>query len=84
MTAPADPANPVVDGSGVRFYVVIAPEIERLTHRVNVALSEKRENVRLKARQIRHGSKNLKDIVDGTVRQTIAGPDRSRHQPMMA
>ena len=47
---PTDPTNPVVDGGGVRFHVVIAREIERLAHRVNVSLREERENVRVKAR----------------------------------
>jgi hypothetical protein len=57
----------------VRFHVVVAPEIERLAHGVNVSLSEKREDVALKARSIGHESKYLKNIVDGTVR--LAGPD---------
>ncbi|MGA3236636.1 MAG: hypothetical protein ABSG03_10060 [Bryobacteraceae bacterium] len=49
--------------------------MERLAHGVNVSIREEWANVRLKARQIGHGSKNLKDTVDGTVRQPIAGPD---------
>jgi len=51
---PADPANPVVDGGGVRFHVVIICEIEGLAHRVDVAFREERENVGLKARQTGH------------------------------
>ena len=64
---PADATNPVVDGRGVCFHVVIICEIERLAHGVNVMFREERANVRLKARLCRHNSKNLKDTVNGAV-----------------
>jgi hypothetical protein len=65
----ADVTNPVVDGRGVCFYVVIIRKIERLPHGVNVLLLEERANVRLKARRRLHNSKNLKDAVNGAVGQ---------------
>jgi hypothetical protein len=73
---PADPANPVVDGGGVQLHVVIICEIVRLAHRVNVSFTEKRQNVRSKARLIGHESKYLKDAVAGAVRQPNAGSGR--------
>jgi hypothetical protein len=38
----------------VRFDVVVTSEIESLAHRVNVSLSKKRANIRLKAGQFSH------------------------------
>jgi hypothetical protein len=57
----ADAANPVVDGRGMRFHIVIICEIERLGHGVNVQFREERANVGLKACLFSHSSKNLKD-----------------------
>jgi hypothetical protein len=45
-----DSADPVVDDGGVRLYVVILSEIERLAHCTNVTLCEERANIRLKTR----------------------------------
>jgi hypothetical protein len=59
----------------VRFHIIVVCKIERLAHGVNVSVREERQNIHLKARQIGHGSKNLKDTVHGTVREPIAGPD---------
>jgi hypothetical protein len=73
---PADATNPVVDGRGVCFHVVVICEIERLAHGVNIPLCEERANVRLKARLCRHNSKNLKDAETGPSGKSITGADR--------
>ena len=60
--SPANPANAIVDHGGMRFYIIVVSEIERLAHRVDVPLRKKRENIGVKAGQSGHESKNLKEL----------------------
>jgi hypothetical protein len=50
-----DAADPVVDGSRMCLDVIVARQVECLTHRPNISLCKEWANVGLIARQLCHG-----------------------------
>lgn len=56
---PTDTSNAVIDCAGMRLYVVVTSEVERLAHRANVLFRKQRANIGLKARWVGHTPSQL-------------------------
>jgi hypothetical protein len=57
---PTDASNAVIDCAGMRLYVVVTSEVERLAHRMNVSFRKQRANIGLKARWVGHAPSPLR------------------------
>jgi hypothetical protein len=56
---PTDASNAVIDCAGMRLYVVVTSEVERLAHRLNVSFRKQWANIGLKARRVGHAPSQL-------------------------
>jgi hypothetical protein len=63
----ADPTNAIVDGGRVLLDVIVASQVERLAHALNVSLRKERADVHLKARRFRHCASQVWDYMDVAV-----------------
>jgi hypothetical protein len=76
----ADSTNAIVDGGSVLLDVIVASQVERLAHALNVSLRKERADIYLKARRFRHCASQVLDFTDFAVCFVNAKLPLSRRQ----